>query len=80
MAPKKKAPAKEEKADEDDLSTEQVWKAYRKNCTALDIPVNKRLKEMYEIEFVEDRKNFTKLHFWEELGWQGVKAIIEPCL
>ena len=51
----------QDKADDEDFSTEQVWKAYKKNCQALEIPVNKRIKEMYEVEYVEDRKNFTKV-------------------
>ena len=56
MAPTKKAPAavggKEDDGEDD--STDKLWKAYRKNCTILDIPANKRLREMYEIEYLEE--------------------------
>ena len=62
MAPKKKAPAADAaKAEEDDNSTELLWKAYKKNCQMLEITPNKRLKEMYDVDWVEDRKHFTKV-------------------
>ena len=68
MAPKKKAPAaagKDQDEGEDD-STDKLWKLYRKNCTILEIPVNKRLKEMFEVEYQDEQKHFTKVSLCEE--------------
>jgi hypothetical protein len=42
MGPKKKA------EEGEDLSIEQFYKNYKKNCAMLDIPVNKVIKEKYD--------------------------------
>ena len=67
MAPKKKAPAAVggNNDDGEDDSTDKLWKLYRKNCTILDIAPNKRLKEMYEVEYLEEQKHFTKVSLCE---------------
>lgn len=58
MPPKKAAAAAG--GDEEDVSCDQFYKFYRKNCTTMEIPVNPRIKEMYE-EYVEDGKQITKV-------------------
>ena len=49
MGPKKK-PGEEG----EDMTTEQFYKQYRKNCTALDIQPSKIIKEKYENEYLEE--------------------------
>ena len=62
MAPKKKAPAATKAEDDgEDNSTEMLWRLYKKNCQTLEVPVNKRLKEMYEVDWCDDNKHFTKV-------------------
>mmetsp|Transcript_7396 Transcript_7396/g.8930 ORF Transcript_7396/g.8930 Transcript_7396/m.8930 type:complete len:228 (+) Transcript_7396:29-712(+) len=65
--------------DEEDVTTEVFFKNYRKNCLSLEIPVNARMKELYE-EYVEEGKVISKIHLWDELGWQGTKAIVEALI
>jgi hypothetical protein len=58
--PPKKAAKKSAGAGEaeEDLSVHNFYKFYVRNCRGLDptipCPVNKRLKEMYEINYAED--------------------------
>jgi len=40
--------------DGEDLSIEQFFKQYKKNCVALDIPICKLVKEKYEQEYLEE--------------------------
>jgi len=58
MPPKKAAAAAN--GDDEDVSCDQFYKFYRKNCTTMEIPVNPRIKEMYE-EYVEEGKQITKV-------------------
>ena len=53
MPPKKSAAAT--KDDEEDVSCDNFYKFYRRNCNALEIPINGRIKEMYEL-YVEEGK------------------------
>ena len=62
--------------DEEDLSVENFWKAYKKKCTEYQCEPSKIIKGQMEL-FNEEGKEITKLHMWEELGWVGVKAITE---
>ena len=75
-AKKKGGSAKPKAGDEDDLSVENFWKAYRKKCLEYNCEVSKIIKGQYEL-FQEEGKEISKLHLWDELGWPGVKAIIE---
>ena len=44
--------AKKKPADDgEDLSTEQFWKSYKKNCAAIDQPVSKAVKERYDTDY-----------------------------
>ena len=80
MGAKKKAPAKEKKGkggpDEDDVSVDNFWKAYRKKCVEYGCDVSKQIKGAYE-NYQEEGETIKKFHFWEELGWVGTKAIVE---
>ena len=77
MGGKKKAAAKGKKKDEEqDLSVEHFWKAYKKKILEYEVPLSKILKEKYDL-FVEEEEVITKFHFWEELGWPGTRAIMD---
>jgi len=55
MPPKKKA------EEGEDLSIEQFMKNYKKNCSTLEIPVSKLIKEKYETEYLEEGNPLTKV-------------------
>lgn len=74
MAPKKAAKKKE--GDEEDLSVENFWKAYKKKCAEYQCDVSKIIKQSFD-KFVEEGDEIKKFHIWEELGWPGVKAMVE---
>jgi hypothetical protein len=75
MAPKKAA-AKKKEGDEEDLSVENFWKGYKKKCVEHGCDVSKIIKKSFD-EFVEEGNEIKKFHIWEELGWPGVKALVE---
>ena len=53
---------KAKKADDgDDLSIEQFYKAYKKNCTTLEISVSAIVKEKYDSEYIDDGNPITKV-------------------
>jgi len=81
MAPKKKAGGdkKKKEGDEEDLSVENFWKAYKKKCVEYNCDVSKIIKGAME-KFFEEGDEIKKLHMWEELGWPGVKAIVESLI
>lgn len=56
MAPKKKAAD-----DGEDLSIEQFWKTYKKNCASLDIPICKIIKERFETDYLEEGNPIVKV-------------------
>ena len=78
MGGKKKAAAKggKKKEEEEDLSVEQFWKAYKKKCTELECVTSKIIKDKYD-EYLEEEEKITKFHLWEELGWAGIRAIMD---
>lgn len=79
MGGKKKAAAKKAgKADEgEDLSVENFFKAYKKNCVVYNTEVSKYIKAQME-KYNEDNDDKIKhLKMNEELGWPGIKAITE---
>ena len=51
-------------------------KFYRKKCVELQCDMSKRIKEQYE-EYLEEGDPIKKLHIWEEIGWQGTRAMME---
>lgn len=69
---KKKAAAK--KDEEPDESTEKLFKLYKKKCAELQCNTSKALMSKFLDEEVED---IDKIHIWDEIGWQGVKALME---
>lgn len=80
MGGKKKPAGDKKKAkkegDEEDLSVENFWKIYKKKCVEYGTDQSKIIKKAYE-KFVEEGDEIKQFHIWEELGWPGVKAIIE---
>jgi len=80
MGGKKKAPAKKKggggKDDEEDVSVDQFYKFYKKKCNELACPFAKNMKEKYD-EYLEEGTLITKFHTWEELGWAGVRAMMD---
>ena len=56
MGPKKKAAD-----DGEDLSIDQFWKVYKKNCAAIDMPISKSVKERYESDYLENNEPVTKV-------------------
>ena len=80
MGGKKKAGGDKKKAkkegDEQDVSVENFWKAYKKKCVEYNCDVSKILKTAFE-KFLDEGDEIKKFHLWEELGWPGVKAIVE---
>jgi hypothetical protein len=73
---KKAAKGGKKKEEEEDLSVEHFWKAYKKKVIELECVSSKILKEKYDL-FLEEEEVITKFHFWEELGWAGVRAIMD---
>jgi len=73
---KKHAGKGKKKEDEEDVSVDNFFKAYRKKVAELQCESSKMLKEKYE-EYQEEGDPITKFHFWEELGWAGIKAVME---
>lgn len=47
-------------ADEEDVSCDNFWKHYRKNCATLEIPVNPEIKRLFE-EYIEEGKVISKV-------------------
>lgn len=80
MGAKKKAGGGKKKAgpaeEENDVSVEQFWKHYQKQCKELVVPVQKSLREKMDLFFEEEEKP-EKFHVWEELGWAGTRAIMD---
>jgi hypothetical protein len=76
MAPKKAAKKGGKEGDEEDLSVENFWKNYKKKCVEYNCDVSKIIKGQFE-KFTEEGDEIKKLHMWEELGWPGVKAIVD---
>lgn len=38
--------------------------------------MQKKIKELYLL-YEEEQEKITKLHLWDELGWQGTRAIMD---
>lgn len=38
--------------------------------------MSKRIKEQY-VEYEDEDEKISKLHLWEELGWQGTRAVMD---
>ena len=78
MGGKKKATkgGKGKKDEEEDQSVELFYKAYKKKVVELEVPLSKIIKEKYD-NFVEEEEVITKFHLWEEMGWAGVRALMD---
>jgi hypothetical protein len=73
---KKAAKAGKKKDDEEDLSVEHFYKAYKKKIVELEVPLSKIIKEKYDL-FQEEEEVISKFHIWEEMGWAGVRALMD---
>ncbi len=73
---KKAGKGKGKKDDEEDISAELFFRAYKKKVVELQCESSKILKEKYD-EYLEEGDHITKFHIWEELGWHGIKAIMD---
>jgi hypothetical protein len=73
---KKGGKGKGKKEDEEDLSVEHFWRAYKKKVVELQCDSSKIIKEKYD-EFQEEGEPITKFHIWEELGWHGIRALMD---
>lgn len=78
MGPKKKAGGAQ--VDEDDDSVDKFWKYYKNKCKELTTDVNKRIKQMYEEEYLEEQKALTRFIMWDECGWQGIRALMDALI
>ena len=58
--PPKKSAASAANGEEEDVTYDLFFKNYRKNCQTLEIPVNLRMKEMYE-EYLEAGQLISKV-------------------
>ena len=72
----KKKGGKGKAEDEEDFSVQNFWKAYKKKCVELECDQSKIIKEYWN-KFDNDDEIPKKFHLWEELGWPGIKAIVE---
>lgn len=57
------------KVEGEDLSIEQFYKQYKRNCTALEITICKIIKEKYDQEYLEEGQPIQKFNLWEQIGW-----------
>jgi hypothetical protein len=73
---KKAAKGGKKKDDEEDLSVEHFMKAYKKKVLELEVPLSKIIKEKYDL-FQEEEEVISKFHIWEEMGWAGVRALMD---
>jgi hypothetical protein len=72
---KKKGGKKAAKAgDEEDESTDKLFKLYKKKCNELQCSTSKALMAKFNDDEVDD---IDKIHIWDEIGWQGVKALMQ---
>ena len=39
--------------------------------------LNKKIKEEYEVGYLEEMNEIKKLHLWDPIGWQGTQAICD---
>jgi hypothetical protein len=74
MAGKKGAKKAAKGADEADESTEKLFRLYKKKCNELGCSTSKPLIAKFNDDEVDD---IDKIHIWDEIGWMGVKALME---
>ena len=67
---------KGKKDEEEDLSVEHFFRAYKKKVLELQCESSKTLKGKFD-EYQEEGEVITKFHLWEELGWAGIRAIMD---
>lgn len=72
----KKGKGKGKKPEEEDLSTEQLPKIYRRKCETLGIPPYKVFREKIE-EALDDQDHLKKLHLFDPLQPIGVRAMMD---
>lgn len=72
MGPKKGAAG-----DGEDLSCEKFYAKYKKECAALGFKPSPQVVEKYNNEYLDNGSNLLKFNLWDEMGWQGVKALMD---
>ena len=65
---------------EKDMSTEQFYKLYKSNCQKVyEVPLCKQITEMWG-QYQDEETDFTKFHIWDQIGWQGTRAIMDALI
>lgn len=70
-------PKKGPKDDGEDLSCEKFFAKYKKECVSLGFKQAPQVVEKYTTEYLENGSNLMKFNLWDEMGWQGVKALMD---
>jgi len=78
MGGKKKGKGKKG-AEEEDLSTEQLERAYYKKCKANGVKRSKQMVAFFE-QYYEDGDHIKKAHFHGEMGAKGAQALSEALI
>ncbi|EGR33938.1 hypothetical protein IMG5_030190 [Ichthyophthirius multifiliis] len=61
---------------EEDESTLQLYRLYKKKCEFNGVPISKLFKEKLDYA-IEEEEHITKIHMWEEIGPVGIRAIMD---
>lgn len=78
MGPKKKPAGAAGGEGEEDRSTENFHRFYKNNCQKVyEIPQSKAIQQLWNAKQNDEITDFEKFHLWEQLGWQGVRAIFD---
>lgn len=78
MGGKKKGKGKKG-AEEEDLSTEQLERAYAKKCKANGVKRFKQMLAFFE-QYYEDGEHIKKAHFHGEMGPKGAQSLMEALI
>lgn len=65
--------------DNEDMSCERFYAKYKLLCKQYQLPVSPQVTEKY-VEAVDAGEFLNKFNIWEELGWHGVKILMEALL
>ena len=70
-------PKKGPKDDGEDLSCEKFYAKYKKECALLGFKPYPQIVEKYNNEYLDNGNNLVKFNLWDEMGWQGVKVLMD---
>ena len=59
------------------MTCEKFFAKYKKECTALGFKPWPQIVEKFNNEYLDGGNNITKFNLWDEMGWQGVKALMD---